>query len=142
MGRLLNPSPGDILDRVTILELKIRVALKQRKDPDQWLAEKLELEERMLQWDSLLKDDNPPVSTWELIKKTKEELATVNALLWDVEDEVRMLPDEEMSKLAFVAKRMAKLNDKRMELVQKIAGIYKAHEGEKLYTKKTSGVLA
>ncbi len=134
MTRLLNPSPGEIFDRLSILELKINAAEKKRLDASNFQAEKAMLEDALLTWTGWLKEDNVDEETRDKIAQHRNGLAAVNALLWDAEDQVRELPEEEMSKLAQLAKRICKLNDRRAELVRGLGILYGAgNQQEKIY---------
>jgi hypothetical protein len=134
--RLLNPSPGEVLDRITILELKIAAAGKREINSTSFQAEKNELEEHLRQWDQTLKEMWPDKNVWYDIGQQRNALVAINSLLWEAEDLVRALPDEEMSKLAMLAKRIAKLNDGRAKAVQQIAKLYGVEEQEKIYGAK------
>lgn len=131
--RLLNPSPGEILDRITILELKIVAAEKKEVNSSSFQAEKTELEEHLRQWDQTLKESWPDETVWYEIGQQRNALVAINSLLWEAEDLVRELSDLEMSKLALLAKRIAKLNDGRAKAVQEIAKLYGVEEQEKIY---------
>jgi len=133
--RLLSPSPGEVIDRMTILDLKIQVSGKKGTDAGQFLAEKASLENFMEHWDRLLKEDDQSPETYDSIRIAKTGLVAVNSLLWDAEEQVRILPETEMVQLAQLAKRIAKLNDSRSALVREISSLYGAPEavGEKMY---------
>jgi hypothetical protein len=64
-----------------------------------------------------------------------EYLSSVNFLLWEAEDLVQDLPGAEMSKLAWLAKGIAKWNANHAELVQKLNELY----GETVTVEKIYG---
>lgn len=143
--RLLNPSPGEILDRMTILELKITFGHKKGVSTTHFEAEYAELQEALKGWtDSLPEsyyfDDDNGTNYQELMDKMAMErngLAAVNALLWDAEDRVRLLPETEAFTLARLAKQIVAWNDARARHVQGLNKLYMAgDEQEKLYETK------
>lgn len=89
MGRLLNPGPGELADRLVILQLKLAFAprdavvdhfLNERRELQLWLSSSIVIAETR----------DPPianfVSVWlELLTR----LAAVNAVLWQLEDQTR-----------------------------------------------------
>jgi hypothetical protein len=134
MTRLLNPSPGEVIDRITILELKIQAVEKRGSDASGFQAEKTSLEEHLANWDQMLRDDYAPNETWDKINEKKTGLTAVNSLLWEAEDQVRALPEMEALKLAILAKRIARLNDSRSKLVGELTELYGIKgETEKIY---------
>lgn len=137
---LLNPSPGEIIDRLTILELKIAAAGKKGISTVHFEAEKCSLEERMAQFSSCLVEDHYGMP--ELLDKVqqnialkKNSLAALNALLWRAEDDVRATSDSEAFKLARLAKQIAAWNDGRAREVAALNKLYGwgAEEPEKLH---------
>lgn len=110
MGKLHEPGPGEILDRLTILALKIVHGKLVGVDGRHWGAEFTALEERYGQKvDALL------------------SLAAVNAALWQAEDTMREVRahygaaghDRTFTDrhAADVGMRIQQLNDRRAELV-------------------------
>lgn len=122
--RLLNPSPGELLDRITILDLKIKAAGKLGRDDTHFVAERTSLEEALQTWAQWLRETGVSEETWQEIAQKKNGLAAVNALLWEAEDTVRALPEEELTQLAQLAKRISKLNDNRADLVKELSELY------------------
>lgn len=139
--RLLNPSPGYVVDRLTILALKIEAAEKAKLNLVPFLAEKNSLEEYLRNWEqgviedfSIYGDDKVMEERLEKINKYKNGLLAVNSLIWEAQDTVRSIPDIELTKLAFMAKRHAKLSDARMEMVQELNELYGAgRQVEKIF---------
>lgn len=138
MTRLLNPSPGEVVDRLTILELKVQAAEKRGSDASSFLAEKTSLEEHLEKWNQMLREDEaPPAERWDKIKEKTLGLTAVNSLLWDAEDQVRATSEMESIKLAQLCKRIAKLNDERSKLVGELTALYGVEEAsEKMYDTK------
>jgi hypothetical protein len=138
--RLLNPSPGEIFDRLSILELKITVAKKKGLEASYFEAEKASLEERMLQWTDGLVFDH--MGAQEALDKKKEEISTqrntlaaVNGLLWMAEDDARAASENEAFKLARLCKQIVKWNDARAGAVRELDRLYGITDGpEKLYS--------
>jgi hypothetical protein len=132
--KLLNPSPGEILDRLAILELKIKAGDKIGQDITHFVAEKSSLQEAFNTWTGWLKADHPPQAKWDEIAEKRNALEAMNAMLWEAEDLVRVLPEEEMAKLAQLAKRMCRLKDVRADLVRRLGTLYGAADvQEKIY---------
>lgn len=72
-------SPGEVLDKITILEIKS----EQIKDPEKLKNVELEL-------NLLLKTWNQHVEESEEISKLKQQLKQVNQDLWNIEDDIRI----------------------------------------------------
>jgi hypothetical protein len=149
--RLMHPSPGEIMDRWTILELKIKAADKQGKDPSRFLAEKAVLDEALKNWKGILEENFIDIDGYEQrlyeIGQQVNALTAVNSLLWDAEDRVRALPEiddieseDQVEALAILCKDIARLNDDRADLVKKISELYgeKEEVHEKIYGVKLS----
>ena len=112
--RLINPGPGEISDRLTILSLKILFGEAAAKDIKHFRNERTMLLTQMRAktlngawFDAVL------------------ELAAVNAALWHAEDLLKIHREmgqtqgntDDIVELAF---RLQELNEKRAELVQRI----------------------
>lgn len=136
---LLNPKPGEILDRLSILELKIEAAKKADRVSTHFEAEKASLNEVMRNWEAgvvedCCGDDILFVKKQEQIAKYKNSLAVVNALLWRAEDEIRATPDEQAFKLARLCKQLTLWNDTRAKAIQILDKLYGLEsEPEKLH---------
>lgn len=132
--RLLNPSPGEIMDRITILTLKIDAAQKREMNPAHFEAEKQMLEEKMQFWNAALRSDMAPQEIWDDIAKHTNGLIAVNNLLWAAEDDVRSTSDTEAFKLARLCKQIASWNDARAYHIGQFSALYGMQDGpEKLY---------
>lgn len=141
---LLNPNPGEIIDRLTILELKITAASKKYISAVHFEAEELGLKERLKHFEDCLAEDfctkEGLFGRLTLIAESKNTLAAVNSLLWQAEDEVRATPDEEPLKLASLCKRITKWNDVRSRHVALLNKLYNTDEGpEKLHDSVLDG---
>lgn len=140
---LLNPTPGEIVDRLTILELKIQAAKKRNTPSAALLAEQQQLQQVMRDHEQgIIEDCLGDDELWEKknnsIRVVWNGLAAINALLWDCEDQVRALPVTEALKLAALAKQIARLNDSRAGLKGEMTELYGMTEAEvKMY--KQSG---
>jgi DUF438 domain-containing protein len=132
--RLLNPSPGEVVDRLTILELKIQAANRREVSDVHFQVEKVQLEEYLSRWDREIKK---PSLQWEKIQESWNGLVAVNGLLWMAEDQIRETVETEAFTLARLCKQVANLNDHRSQLVQKISEAYgEKVQPEKMYAEK------
>ncbi len=111
---MLNVTPGELLDRLTILQLKSRnisdpakcsVAIAERDAITQQVAEEL-----------------PETFERSELAHAVQELYTVNARLWDVEDFLRSCERRRDFGDGFVAaaRQVYRLNDTRSALKSKI----------------------
>ena len=105
---LLRPSPGEVLDRLSIIGLKITAFQKAGKDKTKLAAEAHELIESL---EELL----IPVDAEILATKLSE----INSELWKAEDDLRE-PGINVFQIAHAAQNIAKLNDLRCSLIRKI----------------------
>ena len=155
--RMLQPSPGEAVDRQTILQLKCQhgqkkgVNVKPFVDENNALQEYLEKNWLLLTQKSM---QDPYDRLWAALKE-------VNKRLWDLEDEIRLLKSS-LTKLPGVhqsqmsAREMAclisgniqniscmriieigllvpELNDRRAQLVQELNALFGIRTQEKLY---------
>jgi hypothetical protein len=138
--RLLNPSPGEILDRLTILDLKIAAARKKGIDETHFEAEQASLKEVLQNWnDGVVEDcvgrDDIYAQKKGDIASHLSALAAVNSLLWQAEDDIRATPGTEAFKLAILVKNTARWNDARASHVRELDKLYGIKDGpEKIYT--------
>lgn len=126
--RLIKPSPGELLDRKTILRLKIEAGGRQQLDVAHF-KEELELIETALS-DWLQKGAG---ADRKLLADAEKELAAVNQKLWHAEDEVRQTPRSERDRLAELAKLIPELNDYRALLVHRVNRVFRVAQAEKIY---------
>jgi phenylalanyl-tRNA synthetase alpha subunit len=104
-------SPGELLDKITILQIKSeRIA-----DPAKVANVNTELEMLEKVWREAVSDD-------EVIRALSAELRKINEELWDIEDDIR---DEERNKrfgdrFIELARAVYVTNDKRAEAKKKV----------------------
>lgn len=149
MTRLLAPSPGEVLDRISILGLKIQAFEKKGKDSSNFVAEKLSLDEYLDVWKHSLKEDlcvlpeSEREKIWDRINEKTNGLVAVNSLLWDSEDQVRSTSELQLLKLGALCLRIAKLNDSRADLVRDLNRLYNAEDHqEKIFGTQIGRSLA
>ena len=102
---------GEVLDKITILEIKS----ERIKDEEKLRNVRLELAELSAVWDSAVKDQS-------VIADLRAQLKAVNEELWVIEDEIR---DQEAaqdfgSKFIELARAVYVTNDKRAALKKEI----------------------
>lgn len=125
MNEILVPiSPGELLDKITILQIKT----ERMSDPAKIANVTVELTALNKVWRDSVKED-------EVIKKLHQELKSINEALWVIEDEIR---EEERnknfeSKFIELARSVYITNDKRAEAKKKI----NLHLGSKLLEEKS-----
>lgn len=103
----IDVSPGEALDRFTILSLK----LARIRDADKLAHVERELRSLKARIDPLLAENEP-------LRQFSDALFDVNAKLWDCEDAIRRQADGNTSRtdLLAIAKEIASLNDRRARL--------------------------
>jgi len=77
-------SPGEVLDKITILEIKS----ERMSDPEKVANVRVELELLQETWKEFIRDD-------EVIRGLHAQLKEVNEALWEIEDDIR---DKERAK--------------------------------------------
>ncbi len=77
-------SPGEVLDKITILEIKA----ERISDPEKVANVRVELALLQATWKEFIKDD-------EVIRDLHSQLKEVNEALWEIEDDIR---DKERAK--------------------------------------------
>lgn len=138
--RLLSPSPGEVLDRITILNLKIKYARPMFITTAHFEEEHGALEDLLATTIGGMAEKE---RRWFSDKCGwgRELLLAVNGKLWALEDEVRELPDpnavdvpqDKLLRLAQVAKLIAYFNDLRMKAVRDVNEAFGERGQEKLY---------
>ena len=122
---ILSPSPGEVIDRISILHLKIRARNGRRMNVSPMMAELAALNGYLLSWNGVCKN----------VEELRKSSYALNEELWKLEDEVRSLPSTAILDLAKVAKKIAEKNDQRMKLVAEIDRAFCWNElaDEKIY---------
>jgi len=97
-------SPGEVLDKITILEIKS----ERMSDPDKVANVRRELELLLKTWQQSVEQD-------ETIHRIHAELKAINEALWEIEDDIR---DKERAKefdqhFIELARRVYVTNDQR-----------------------------
>ena len=108
---LIPISPGELLDKITILRIK------SQRITDQGKLANVQKELKMLEevWSRSVSND-------DTIKQLTDELTSINEELWDIEDDIR---DEERHKrfgdrFIELARSVYVTNDKRAEAKKKV----------------------
>ncbi|MCI0402564.1 MAG: hypothetical protein L0212_03470 [Acidobacteria bacterium] len=125
---LLNPSPGELVDRKTILQLKIAAGERKQVSVAHFQKELQLIEAALAEW--FRKRAGADGRAYE---EATRGLAEVNQKLWHAEDEVRALARTERDRLAELAKLIPELNDHRAELVRAVNRVFGVDQVEKLY---------
>ena len=121
MSRLVNIGVGEMIDRLTILSLKILVGRERRKDVTHFETEQTALFQQIGNLRFTLTGSGFAVAF--------SELAAVNGQLWQAEDQLRAWRGEQKSGVALevnwelivtCAFRIQDLNDRRAALVRQI----------------------
>lgn len=128
---ILNPSVGELVDRKTILELKI-VNLKQADAPFARLVLQQELDGVRLRLREL-RNLWLPLGDAHLNRRL--ELAQVNENLWNLENRIRRLGWWRVIATARTARAIHQMNDVRARLVAELSGVGSrdAMSGIKIY---------
>lgn len=140
--RLLEPDIGEVLDRQSILQLKIEAAMQRMISTESWESELKELDNylqrKMQAWQRTATS-----FSHDLFGKCTAELTHANARLWRLEDEIRTyikkrdsggLNAEDFEAAANVAMTIAEINDIRAALVVRINAMFGSQvEQEKIY---------
>ena len=111
-------SPGELLDKISILEIK----LEKVKDKDRQKKIKNE-------YDILKKVQNSSIEMSDKIKDLYRSVGNVNIKLWDIEDKIRICEQNKDFGKNFIelARGVYFNNDKRAELKNEINEILKSN---------------
>ena len=117
-------SPGELLDKITILQIKT----ERMSDPVKVANVKIELDALTNVWSNSVSED-------DTVKQLHKALKTINEALWDIEDDIR---DEERAKnfgekFIELARSVYVTNDQRAEAKKKL----NAHLGSTLVEEKS-----
>ncbi len=104
-------SPGEVLDKITILEIKS----ERMSDPEKVANVRVELQLLQDTWAANIRDD-------EVIRDLHAQLKAINETLWEIEDDIR---DKERVKefderFVELARAVYFTNDKRSEVKKKL----------------------
>jgi phenylalanyl-tRNA synthetase alpha subunit len=104
-------SPGEFLDKLTILEIKS----ERIQDPEKVANVRRELELLKVTW------AGSPLATRDVTALTGQ-LREVNEILWDVEDRIRLKEAEQRFDADFIelARAVYRTNDKRAAIKRRI----------------------
>ena len=114
-NKILAPiSIGELIDKITILEIKIEKI--QDNNKQKFIKHELESLNKLLADINFSKDQKKTVNS------LKEQLNTANRTLWKIEDDIRHLESLKEFKEEFVelARNVYLTNDKRASLKQKL----------------------
>jgi uncharacterized coiled-coil DUF342 family protein len=107
---LLCPTPGQVIDRISILALKIDSYRKAKRNEKSLLEELLELEAFL---------DSQEKHSPEITELSRQ-LASTNQELWDCEDEIRAEDEANDYCLSRIALEIVRLNDLRSKLITQL----------------------
>ena len=104
-------SPGEVLDKITILEIKS----ERMSDPEKVANVRVELALLQETWKEFISDD-------EVIRGLHAQLKDVNEALWEIEDDIR---DQERAKefderFIELARAVYVTNDRRSEVKKEL----------------------
>ena len=104
-------SPGEVLDKITILEIKS----ERMSDPEKVANVRVELKLLQDTWAASIRDD-------EVIRDLHAQLKEINEALWEIEDDIR---DKERAKefderFIELARAVYFTNDRRSEVKKKL----------------------
>ena len=104
-------SPGEVLDKITILEIKS----ERITDPDKVANVRIELELLRGSWKAAIEED-------EVIRDLHARLREINETLWEIEDDIR---DKERAgefdaRFIELARAVYVTNDRRSEVKKKL----------------------
>ena len=111
-------SAGELLDKLTILEIK----MEKIKDEEN----KKEIKK---EFDSLKKTQDESIKFTDEIKNLYKSLKTTNEKLWDVEDKLRIAEKDKRFDSVFteLAREVYKTNDQRSKIKLKINKLLKSN---------------
>jgi len=97
-------APGELIDKITILEIKI----DRMSDPEK-------LENVRLEWQVLTASRDENITVSDELTKITANLKTVNEQLWEIEDDIRDLERDKKFDKKFIdlARAVYMTNDKR-----------------------------
>ena len=105
---LLKPTPGEVMDRIAIVKLKISAYHKAGRDSLALYRESRELTRHLEKFPVFASDS-----------KLSRKLSETHRKLWKAENDVR-IPNANMWQIADAAQRISRLNDTRCQLIRQI----------------------
>ncbi len=119
MNVIIMVPPGELADKITILEIKSR----KIKNTGKLSYVKKELKLLSITLAILLKENKAKSSSF---KKLKTKLYKINLQLWDIEDSIRRLEAKKDFGKKFIqlARSVYITNDERAEVKNKINGLF------------------
>ena len=104
-------APGELIDKITILEIK----LKRISDPGK-------LENVREEWQALTEVRDTTIKVSDQLRLLSDELKTVNEMLWKIEDDIRDCERNRKFGKHFItlARSVYKTNDERAQLKRRI----------------------
>lgn len=141
---ILNPTPGEVADRLTILCLKSDAYSKKRKEIEP-IQNEIGLCERFLaqsvyriSYIYTLFDDRA-------YSEKLRAISGINKILWELEDRIRIKLRERQdyqdnkarvdpsNNIAYLASEIVKANDRRSQLIKEINQLFEIQSEEKIY---------
>lgn len=116
---LLAPvSPGELLDKLTILDIK----LARITDPGQLANVNREHQALSERWQQFLSSSQAPAFDPEQVQQLQQKLSTINQALWDVEDDLRECERQQSFDGRFIelARSVYRHNDQRADVKKQI----------------------
>lgn len=135
--RLLRPSPGESVDRQTILMLKARYGEIKKVNTKGFTDEVNEIQEYLdKNWYFKLREEQGTH-----LNTLFQKLSDINNTLWKLEDEIRLratkpIEGENKERICQIALLVPEWNDKRADAVQEINRLFLVVETEKIYLAK------
>lgn len=136
--RMLQPSPGEVCDRQTILQLKCKHGMEKKINVQPFVDENNQLQDYLEKGWLLLANKSIQHDYDTLLK----QLEVVNSRLWSLEDRVREwqqiskaqpLGEKELRDIVQDYFSITQLNDVRAGLVKQINALFGIYSQEKLH---------
>jgi Protein of unknown function (DUF4254) len=112
---LLHPTPGEMHDRLCVINLKILAFFEASKDTSRLKSEEIEIMSHLKSVEAM---------DGFFLSDTLLDLVKVNSEIWAMEDEIRNAGEDTVEHLALIAKRIARYNDERNRLIREIDKAY------------------
>jgi hypothetical protein len=130
---LLEPNIGEVLDRQSILTLKIEAGMCKGISTELWEREHADLDayltKKMQSW-----QQTATSGSTESLGRLTAELTIANTKLWVAEDELRALRQNgDSGTIAELAYRIADLNDARSRIIGELNQMFGTETQGKIY---------